>query len=333
MDTALYDAMNNSFVDAYASSKGFLQLGAFQTAARSIGMIGATIYIFSRIWGPIAMGEPINFFPLMRPFVLLIAIIFSQPLCNSLERIFGEVDRVSTLNAHMRNARARLDGAILAREKRYLKLVEMREKLQADKYTNAFKNENGELNPGAVLNPVGTLGGVFVENMADDAIDGLQEMVTKMMVYIFDGAGLVGYFLITLISMFLTNILAFVAPLAFAFAIFDGYTNNAAEWFAKYINAKLMILLCKAYTIFTYYFEIPFVENSLEWETGRTALYIIVVLVCLVGYFFVPTMANMALSVGGVGPTATTASQRVIAMKNLATNTVTAPARMLGKLF
>ena len=45
MDTAIYDALNNSFVDAYASAKGFLQLGAFQSAARAVGMIGVTTYI------------------------------------------------------------------------------------------------------------------------------------------------------------------------------------------------------------------------------------------------------------------------------------------------
>lgn len=339
MDTALYDALNNSFVDAYASAKGFLQLGAFQAAARAIGMIGATIYIFSRIWGPIAMGEPINFFPLMRPFVLLTAIIASNPICNSLEKIFQEVDRMSALDLHMRNARNKIDVALIKREKEYLKYLALREQMQADRYTDAFHNEDGSVDVGSAITGIGSVTAVFFTNMTEDAVDGMQEMLTKMMVYIFDGAGLVGYFLITLLSMFLTNILAFVAPLAFAFAIFDGYTNNALEWFAKYINAKMMILLCKAYTIFTYYFEIPFIANSMEWETGRTALYIVVVIVCLIGYFFVPTMANMVLSVGGMGPTATMAGQRTIAMKNLATSTaqsagraIATPLKMLAKL-
>ena len=77
MDTTIYDSINNSFIDAFEASKVFLQLGAFESAARAIGMIGATIYIFSRIWGPLVEGTPINFFPLMRPFILLIAIIGS----------------------------------------------------------------------------------------------------------------------------------------------------------------------------------------------------------------------------------------------------------------
>lgn len=339
MDTTIYDALNNSFVHAYEGAKGFLQLGAFNAAARAIGMIGATIYIFSRIWGPIAMGEPINFFPLMRPFVLLIAIIFSNPLCNSLELIFKDIDRISTLDYHMSTSRAKIDQAIVLREKEYLKYVQLREQMQTDRYLDAFKNEDGSLNVGSTIDPVGTLGGVFVQNMTDDAIDGMQEAFVKMMVYIFDGAGLIGYFLITLFSLFLTNILTFVAPLAFAFAIFDGFANNAAEWFAKYINAKLMVLICKAYTIFTYYLEQPFIANSLEWATGRTALYIIVVFVSVIGYFFVPTMANMALSVGGFGPSASIAGQRTIAMKNLVTSTamgagrlITAPFKAMGKL-
>ncbi|MDJ1470225.1 hypothetical protein [Xanthocytophaga flava] len=322
METTIYDSINNSFKAAYEASESFLQLGAFQTAAKAIGMIGATVYIFTRIWGPLMNGEPINFFPLMRPFVLLIAIIFSSQIGSTLDKIAREINSKSMLDGQMAASRASIDNALIVREKRYLLLVQAREKVQADRYLNAFKNEDGSVNNGAVLNPIGALGGVFMSNMWEDAIDAIQEAAVKFMVTIFDGAGLIGYFLITLLSLFLTNTLKFVAPLAFAFAIYDGYSNNAAEWFGKYINAMLMLLICKAYTIFTYHLQLPFIKNSLEWETGQTGMYIVVIFVSIVGYFYVPTMANMALSVGGVGPTASTAGQRVIALKNLGANTL-----------
>jgi ABC-type multidrug transport system fused ATPase/permease subunit len=329
METTIYDTINNAFIDAFEASKVFLQLGAFESAARAIGMIGATVYIFSRIWGPLAMGEPINFFPLMRPFVLLIAIIGSSSICNSMDLIYKDVTHLTSIDHHLAKARVKIDQALISREKRYIVYQRAREELQAQKYLDAFKNPDGSVSGTAVLNPGGTVIGVFMANAAEDAVDAIQERFVKMMVLLFDGLGIVGYFIVTLFSMFLISILKFVAPLAFAFAIFDGFTNNAAEWFAKYINALLMLLLCKAYTIFTYYLQIPFIENSLEWETGRTALYLVVVIVCIVGYFFVPTMANMALSVGGVGPSASIAGQRTIALKNLAANTATGAGRLV----
>ncbi len=333
MEITIYDALNNSFIQSFEGSRDFLALGAFESAARAIGMIGATLYIFSRIWGPIVSGEPINFFPLMRPFVLLVAITGSNLLCNTMDLIYQEVSQISRLDQNMKSARSSLDQAIIQREKNYILYKKAREKMQSDRYTDSFFNTDGSVNWVAATHPGATLGSVFFYNQVEDTTDAIQEGFVKMMIPFFDGLGLVGYFLITLFSLFLTTILKFVAPLAFAFAIFDGFANNAAEWFAKYINALLMLLFCKAYTIFTYYLQIPFVANSLEWETGRTALYLVVVFVSVMGYFFVPTMANMALSVGGSGPTASLAGQRMIAMKNLAANTVGAPAKMALALF
>ena len=333
METTLYDALNNSFIQAFEGTRDFLELGAFESAARAIGMIGATLYIFTRIWGPLASGEPINFFPLMRPFVLLVAITASNVVCDTLDFVYQDVSRISSLDQSMTASRAKLDQALLQREKNFIAFREEREETQSERYVDVFFNEDGSISGGAVFSPVSAVSGVFLANQIEDGVDALQEAFVRMMIPFFDALGLIGYFLITLLSLFLTSILRFVAPLAFAFAIFDGFTNNAAEWFAKYINALLMLLFCKAYTIFTYYMQIPFVANSLEWETGRTALYLVVVFISIVGYFFVPTMANMALSVGGVGPTASAAGQRTIAMKNLAANTVGMPAKLAMSLF
>ncbi len=333
METTIYDALNNSFIQAFEGTRDFLALGAFESAARAIGMIGATLYIFSRIWGPIVAGEPINFFPLMRPFVLLVAITGSNLLCNSMDLIYQDVSNLSMLDQNMKLARTKLDQALIQREKNYILYQEAREKMQSDRYVDVFFKPDGSVDWNtASVGPLAALG-VFSDNLDEDMTDALQEGLVRMMIPFFDGLGLIGYFLITLFSLFLTTILKFVAPLAFAFAIFDGFANNAVEWFAKYINALLMLLFCKAYTIFTYYLQIPFVTNSLEWETGRTALYLVVVVISVIGYFFVPTMANMALSVGGSGPTASLAGQRTIAMKNLAANTVAAPKRMVLSLF
>lgn len=327
METTIYDSINNSFINAFEASKVFLEFGAFESAARAIGMIGATLYIFSRIWGPLAMGEPINFFPLMRPFILLVAIIGSASICNSMDLIYKDVTHLTSIDQQMSIARKKIDVAIIEREKRYILLKQIDEENQTKKYLDAFQNPDGSVSTTAVFHPGATLMGVFISNMTEDFADSLQEGLVKTMVLVFDGLGIVGYFVVTLFAMFLISILKFVAPLAFAFAIFDGFTNNASEWFAKYINALLMLLLCKAYTIFTYYLQLPFIKNSLEWETGQTALYLVVIVLCVVGYFFVPTMANMALSVGGVGPTASVAGQRTIAMKNVASNTAAAGGR------
>ena len=221
MDTTIYDSINNSFINAFEASKVFLQLGAFESAARAIGMIGATVYIFSRLWGPLVTGDPINFFPLMRPFILLIAIIGSASICNSMDLIYKDVTHLTSIDHHMKVARMKIDAAMITREKMYIIYQQIREERQTKKYTEAFYNPDGTLSAINVLKPVDTMMGVFMENMTEDIVDAFQEAMVKMMVLLFDGLGIVGYFIITLFSMFLISILKFVAPLAFAFAIFD----------------------------------------------------------------------------------------------------------------
>jgi len=60
------------------------------------------------------------------------------------------------------------------------------------------------------------------------------------------------------------------------------------EWFGKYNNAKLLILICKVYTIFMRISCNAFIANS---SNGRlTGLYI---LLSLYPYYLRSVMANM----------------------------------------
>lgn len=297
---SMYDAINSMLAPAYETSKGFMQIGAFTTVARAVGMIGATIYIFSRIIGPIARGEEIDYFPLFRPFILLVAIAGSNQICNSLNTIFADIERGSSINGTMVAERARLNELMETRDDRYAAYM----KAERDRRLQEYAKESSD----NVLVEWGQTAWRTIRDGVSDSLDGVQEMLVKGTVYFFDGLGMLGYFCIILFSLFTTTMLGFIAPLAFAFAIFDVYSNNAAEWFAKYIHAKLMVLLCKAYTIFCYRLMMPFVLSSLEWETGQTFLYLIVVLVSLIGYTMIPSWSSMALAVGGMTSTSSAAT-------------------------
>jgi hypothetical protein len=312
---SMYDVISNFFGRAATASQGFMQLGAFGTAARAVAMIGATWYIFSRVWGPIFRGEPIDFFPLFRPFVLLMAIVGSTSICDSLDRIFNDLDRKGTFQQALNSARAHVDDAMARRNLMYAKL----------------KNDEAEDETEVLIDEVRT-GSLeeagWLDQLADSfSLEPLKMWLVRALVGFFDGVGILGYFALSLYAFFMTAILRFVAPLAFAFAVFDAYAGNAAEWFAKYINAKLLLLITKGYTIFCYYLMTPLIADSLEMETGQTFLYVAVVLISAVGYLFVPSMAQLALSVGGAGSSTAAVGRAVLAAGGTARATGTSLAR------
>lgn len=54
--------------------------GKMTAIASAIACIGALLYISYRVWQSIARAEPIDVFPLLRPFALCICIVLFKPL-------------------------------------------------------------------------------------------------------------------------------------------------------------------------------------------------------------------------------------------------------------
>lgn len=68
-----YGLFADALEKVYAVMKG--KTGLFVNIGRSIGAIGALFYMSFRVWRHMVGGEPINFFPLLRPFVIGLCII------------------------------------------------------------------------------------------------------------------------------------------------------------------------------------------------------------------------------------------------------------------
>ena len=54
--------------------------GDMTSVASAIAGLGAMLYICYRVWKALASAEPIDLFPLLRPFALGICIVFFQSL-------------------------------------------------------------------------------------------------------------------------------------------------------------------------------------------------------------------------------------------------------------
>jgi hypothetical protein len=82
LNMALYEQkLEGIYTEMLTFTAQFINLG------RAIGGISALLFISSRVWGNIARTEPIDLFPLLRPFAIGLAILLFVPLCPSLRGI------------------------------------------------------------------------------------------------------------------------------------------------------------------------------------------------------------------------------------------------------
>jgi conjugative transposon TraJ protein len=81
---------------------------------RAIAGFGALFYIGSRVWRQIANAEPIDFYPLMRPFALGLAILLFPTVIAIINRIMSPT--VSATGGMVQNSDAAIATLLKAKE-------------------------------------------------------------------------------------------------------------------------------------------------------------------------------------------------------------------------
>jgi hypothetical protein len=116
-----------------------------------------------------------------------------------------------------------------------------------------------------------------------------------------------------LISICYRLVLRMGAPIAFVLAIFPGFTQNIASWFGSYINYTLMPTVAALYSSIAFAASDAYLnayDPAAAVQSGGAEAqqpeylglaYIALLVMFLIGYFQVPSMTNMLVTVGGVG--------------------------------
>src|SRR3569833_2219278 len=81
---------------------------------RGIAGFGALLYIGSRVWRQIASAEPIDFYPLMRPFALGLAILLFPTVIAIINGIMSPT--VSATGGMVQNSDAAIAALLKAKE-------------------------------------------------------------------------------------------------------------------------------------------------------------------------------------------------------------------------
>lgn len=272
---------------------------------RGLAGFAALWYIASRVWRHLANAEPIDFYPLLRPFAIGLAILLFPSVIALMNGILKPtVTGTAAMVENSNNAIAYL----------------LQKKEEAIKKTPAWQMYVGIDGSGdrdrwyRYTHPDGADEG-WLEGIGNDIKfamakasynfrNSIKQWMSEILHILYEAAALC----INTIRTFYLIVLAILGPLVFGFAVFDGLQHTLTVWIARYINIFLWLPVANIFGSIIAKIQ----ENMLKIDIGQIekygdtffssndTAYLIFLVIGIVGYFTIPSVANYIVHAGGV---------------------------------
>lgn len=271
---------------------------------RGLAAFAALWYISSRVWRHLANAEPIDFYPLLRPFALGFCIM-----------IFPWV--IALMNGVLRPTVTGTAAMVTGSNNAIAYLLKLKE--EAIKKTPAWQMYVGPGGEGdydkwyRYTHPNGTGEGVLdgigndikfgMAKTAYNFRNSIKQWMSEILHILYEAAALC----INTLRTFYLIVLAILGPLVFGFAVFDGFQHTLTVWIARYISVFLWLPVANIFGAIIGKIQ----ENMLKVDiqqvirygdtffSATDTAYLIFMVIGIVGYFTVPSVANYIVHAGG----------------------------------
>ncbi len=273
---------------------------------RGIAGFAATWYIASRVWGHIARAEPVDFYPLFRPFAIGFAVI-----------IFPSV--IGLINGVMKPTVTATGSMVDNSEKAIAVLLKQKE--EAIKKTNVWEMYVGETgsgdrdkwyrysHPGEEPDDEGFFEGIgndikfAMAKASYNLRNTIKEWMSEVLHVIYMAAALC----INTIRTFYLIVLAILGPLVFGISVFDGFGHTLTVWMARYINVFLWLPVANIFGSIIGKIQEKMIALDIKqisdagdtFFSSKDTAYLIFMIIGIIGYFTVPSVANYIVHAGG----------------------------------
>jgi len=262
-------------------------IGNLGDVTSAIAAIGATLYIGMRLLGHLARAEPVDVFPLFRPFVIGFLALNFGIVTGLLDAMIKPIETVTQNMVDVQTTRIRQIEELRA-EKIQERLNQLDKRIDETSYWSA-----------------GNMGHLLAEKFRIYFDEGLNAFLKNILYALFLAARLV----ILTTRAFFIIILTIVGPLAFVAAIFTGFQDSHLMWMARYLQISLWFPLANILgTIVTYlqgkvlaiqYLELT--SNVPDEASSGDLMYLVFMIIATIAYVFIPTAAGFIISSSGVG--------------------------------
>ena len=254
-------------------------LDNYMLLATSLGALGALLYISYRVWRSLANAEPIDVFPLLRPFVLGLLIMNFTWVTGALDGVAGAI----------------VQGTEAVAESNREELQSVRNALKAAEDADlAKKQAETEENT------------AWYEVNWDGKMLALQQWFMKTLKEFLQWLMEVAKLILYTVASFMLLIMTLLGPVVFAFAIFDGFQQGLVSWIARYIHLSLWLPVANILQVMVNSIEIHMSNlqiASLNGGGDDASIWFMIMfyIIGLIAFTTVPTVSGWVVEAGSGG--------------------------------
>lgn len=265
-------------------------------------------YIASRVWGHLSRAEPIDFYPLFRPFVIGFCVLIFPSV---LGLINGVMKPTVTATSAMVEGSDKAIAVLLQKKEEAIKKTDVWQMYVGEsgsgdrdkwyKYTHDNEDPSNE----GLFEGIGNDIKFAMSKASYNFRNSVKEWMSEVLRVLFEAASLC----IDTLRTFQLIVLAILGPLVFGIAVFDGFQHTLTVWIARYVNIFLWLPVANIFGSIIgkiqekmLELDISQVQDHGDTFFSRTDMaYLVFMIIGIIGYFTVPSVANYIVHAGGGG--------------------------------
>ena len=243
--------------------------------AKGIAGLGALFYVAYRVWQSLARAEPIDVFPMLRPFAIGLCIMFFPTVVlgtiNSVLSpvVQGTAKLLETQTLDMnkyREQKDRLEYEAMVRNPETAYLVSNEE----------FDKQLEEL--GWSPSDMVTMAGMYIDRGMYKMKKGIRDFFREILELMFQ-------------------------------SVWDGFQSTLTQWICRYIQVYLWLPVSDIFSTILAKIQVLMLQSDIErMQTdpnfsldSSDGVYIVFMIIGIIGYFTIPTVAGWIIQAGGMG--------------------------------
>jgi conjugative transposon TraJ protein len=146
---------------------------------------------------------------------------------------------------------------------------------------------------------------MWAERNAFQFRQNVQRWFHDLLEIIFKAAALI----IDTLRTFFLIVLAILGPIAFAISVYDGFQSTLTQWMSRYVSIYMWLPVADLFSTILARIQVLMLQSdiyNLQHNPNHSidasnVAFIVFMLIGIVGYMTIPTVANWIISAGGIG--------------------------------
>lgn len=267
--------------------------------AKGIAGLGALFYVAMRVWQSLSNADPIDVYPLLRPFAIGFAIMFFPTL------VLGTINGV--MSPVVKGAHSLLESQTFDMNEYRMQRDQLEQEAMSRYSGTAHMVDNEEFDK--QLEELGILDApqilvMYGQRMTYQFEKWVQNALKTILELLFHAAALI----IDTLRTFFLVVLSILGPIAFGISVWSGFQASMTQWITRYVSVYLWLPVSDLFSSILAKIQVLMYQRDLKELTdpnfipdGYNSVYIVFLLIGIIGYFTIPTVSNWIIQAGGMG--------------------------------